>query len=70
MPARTRFQAGDRVRVNERAPGDYAEREGTVFDRAPGRGGYGVRLDDGAVFPNGGPCPSEGYLDSGWLEPA
>jgi hypothetical protein len=68
MPTRTKFQAGDRVRVNDRAPLDYAEREGTVFDRAPGRGGYGVRFSDGAKYADGSPYPSEGYLNSAWLE--
>jgi hypothetical protein len=70
MPTRTKFQLGDRVWVNARAPLGYPEREGTVFDRAPGRGGYGVRFDDGAVYPDGSRCPSEGYLDSEWLDTA
>jgi len=68
MPARTKFRPGDRVRVNDRAPLDYAEREGLVIDRAPGTGGYRVRFSDGAVFANCTPCPTEGYLDSAWLE--
>lgn len=60
--------AGGGARDNEHAPLDYTAREGAVFDRAPVRGGYGVRFDDGATYPDGRPYPSEGYPDSAWLE--
>ena len=68
MPRRAKSCEGDRVKVNDRAPLDYAGREGTVFGRAPGKGGYDVRFDDGAgnLY---GQFRTEGYLDSRWLDP-
>lgn len=62
MPRKLKFQLGDRVRANEKAPGDYVEREGTVTDRGP-MGDYGVRFDDGHPTKAG-----HGYLNSGWLD--
>ncbi len=32
---KVKFQVGDRVRANEKAPGDYEGRDGVVTDRAP-----------------------------------
>ncbi len=33
--AKAKYQVGDKVRANEKAPGDYEGRDGVVTDRAP-----------------------------------
>ena len=62
MPTmRPKFEVGDRVRGNAKAPGDYAERQGTVVERGPGRAEYGVRFDDGRTT-------EPEHLNSWWLD--
>jgi len=58
---RQKFQVGDRVRANAKAPGDYEGREGVVVEPGPGKAEYGVRFDDGRV-------PRPEYLNSWWLD--
>lgn len=58
---RFKFKVGTRVRANEKAPGDYEGREGTVVERGPGKSEYGVRFDGEEVT---------AYLNSWWLDPA
>ena len=57
-----KFEIGARVKANENAPCDYKGREGTVFDRVPGKSEYGVRFES---QPN---QADTGYLDSPWLD--
>ena len=52
-----KFAIGDRVRINDKAPGDYSEREGTITEIGPGQSEYRVEIDDGAT-------PTTGYLSS------
>ena len=54
-----KFIAGDRVRANEKAPGDYEELEGVITGRGPGKTEYEV-LFDGQAEP--------AHLDSDWLD--
>ncbi len=57
-----KFQAGDRVRANDHAPGDYKERVGTVRAIGPGRAEYEV------TFEPEGDKPTSGHLMSWWLD--
>lgn len=57
-----KFQVGDRVRANDRAPGDYRGRVGRVVEAGPGRAEYGVLF--------GTDARGLGYLASWWLDPA
>ncbi|PYV26617.1 MAG: hypothetical protein DMG24_06620 [Acidobacteria bacterium] len=44
---RYKFNIGDRVSANEKAPGDYSGLIGTVLGRGrPGRSEYKVQFDD------------------------
>lgn len=54
-----KFALKDRVVANEKAPGDYAGKFGTVMERGPGKVEYGIRFDG-----------QEGidYLNSWWLD--
>lgn len=57
-----KFDIGARVKANDKAPGDYEGRSGTVFARTPRKSEYGVVFD-------GEPGKADtGYLDSAWLE--
>ena len=58
---RGKFELGDRVRANDKAPGDYRERVGHVSELGPGQSEYRVEFDDGEQ-------PTTGYLQSAWLE--
>lgn len=55
---RWKFEVGDRVRANEKAPGDYVGLEGVVVERGPGKSECGVRFDNG----------KPGHLNSWWLD--
>jgi hypothetical protein len=55
-----KFNVGDRVTANDKAPGDYRSRAGTVFEVGPGKSEYGIRFE--------GAGPLEGYLMSWWLD--
>ncbi len=60
MP-RQKFNIGDRVKANEKAPGDYKGAEGTVVELGPGRAEYGVAIESdkrAAVH----------HLNSWWLD--
>jgi hypothetical protein len=54
-----KFQVGDRVIANDKAPGDYQGHIGQVTALGPGRSEYGVELDH-----------RHGYLMSWWVDPA
>lgn len=56
-----KFEVGDRVRANDKAPRDYGDRPGTVSEIGPGRSEYGVSFTDGEA-------PRSGYLMSWWLD--
>lgn len=58
--ARSKFIPGDRTRANDRAPGDYAGREGTVLRHLPASSEYEVEFDDDPRGP--------GWLCSWWLD--
>ena len=58
-----KFAVGDRVRINENAPGDYSGREGLITEIGPSQAEYRVEIEDGET-------PTTGYLSSSWLEPA
>jgi hypothetical protein len=53
-----KFNPGDRVLANEKAPGDYRGRHGIIIERGPGVAEYTVSIDDQTV------C-----LNSWWLDP-
>ena len=55
-----KFEAGDRVVMNGKAPTDYRGREGFVTELGPGRSEYRVEFDDGRR-------PTTGYMLSSWL---
>jgi hypothetical protein len=57
------FMIGDRVRANERAPGDYRDRDGTITEIGPGQSEFRVEFEDGRQ-------PTTGYLRSSWLDKA
>ncbi len=60
---RTKFQIGERVRANDKAPLDYEGRRGTITEIGPGRTEYGVRFEPDP------PKADTGYLMSWWLDP-
>ena len=56
-----KFTIGDRARANEKAPGDYRDRVGTITEIGPGKSEFRVEYsDDGQPY---------GYLMSWWLDP-
>lgn len=57
-----KFQVGDRVNVNDKAPGDYAGRIGRIAGVGPNRSEYRVEFTDGGH--------ADGYLMSWWLDRA
>ncbi len=57
---RRKFSIGDRVRVNDKGPGDYRNAEGTVVELVPDKQ-YGVALDSDERAP-------VHYLNSWWLD--
>jgi hypothetical protein len=59
-----KFQIGDGVLVNDKAPGDYKGRCGRISERAA-RGEYRVVFSDGSSD-----YPSYGVLMSWWIDPA
>lgn len=56
-----KFIPGNRARANEKAPGDYEGKNGTVLGRVSGKSEYQVQFDDDARGP--------AYLDSWMLDP-
>lgn len=56
---RFKFDVGDRVTANNKAPSDYRGRSGTIAIRGPGKAEYGVMFDGGTDVE---------YLNSWWLE--
>ena len=56
---RFKFDVGDSVTVNDKAPGDYRGRSGTIAVRGPGKTEYGVMFDGGKDVE---------YLNSWWLD--
>ena len=52
-----KFNIGDQVLANEKAPGDYRCRKGTIVQRGPSRGEYTVNIDGEKTF-----------LNSWWLD--
>jgi hypothetical protein len=60
-----KFQIGDRVSANDKAPGDYQDRVGTIAEIGPGRSEYGVEFGDDGTG-NASSC----HLMSWWLERA
>jgi hypothetical protein len=63
MPERTKFQVGDRVHVNGKAPADYTDRVGTVTELGPGESEYRVEFEDGQM-------PTTAYLSATCLDRA
>jgi hypothetical protein len=61
--SRAKFKIGDVARVNDRAPGDYAERLGIVTEVGPGGSEYRVEFEDSRR-------PTTRYLKSWWLDKA
>ena len=59
-----KFQIGDRVIANDKAPGDYRRRSGTVTEIGPGKSEYGIRFDRHARYPDAG------HMMSWWLDRA
>jgi hypothetical protein len=55
MADRAKFQVGDRVHVNSKAPADYVDRVGTVTELGPGESEYRVEFEDGQM-------PTTAYL--------
>ena len=53
-----KFNPGDKVIANEKAPGDYRGRQATVVGHGPGTAEYAVNFDGQIV-----------YLNSPWLDP-
>lgn len=63
MPRSTytyKFEPGDRVKANEKAPGDYEGQIGFVVSRGPGKCEYAVQFD--------GDTRGLGFLHSWWLD--
>ncbi len=56
---RGKFNIGDHVEGNCKAPGDYWGHEGFVAERGPGKAEYGVKFDG---------SEETVYLNSGWLD--
>jgi hypothetical protein len=56
---KVKFRVGDRVIANDKAPGDYRGRVGTIAEHVRGRVEYGVRFDGEAVVE---------YQNSWWLD--
>lgn len=54
-----KFNIGDQVVANEKAPGDYRGRKGIIVERGPAKGEYTVEIDGGKTF-----------LNSWWLDAA
>lgn len=52
-----KFNIGDRVVANEKAPGDYRGRKGTIVERGPGKSEYTVSTSGKKIF-----------LNSWWLD--
>jgi len=61
MADRAKFQVGDRVRVNSKAPADYVDRIGTVTELGPGESEYRVEFEDGQM-------PTTAYLANTCLD--
>ena len=61
MAERAKFQVGDRVRVNRKAPADYVDRVGTITELGPGESEYRVEFEDGQM-------PTTGYLSDTCLD--
>jgi hypothetical protein len=55
MAEHSKFQVGDRVHINSKAPGDYVNRIGTVTELGPGESEYRVEFEDGQM-------PTTAYL--------
>jgi hypothetical protein len=55
-----KFEVGDRVKANDKAPGDYEGQIGLVVLRGPGKCEYGVQFD--------GDMRGVGFLDSWCLD--
>lgn len=53
-----KFQIGDRVMANEKAPMDYRGRLGTITQIGPGKSEYGVTFEH-----------KPGFMMSWWIEP-
>ena len=53
-----KFNSGDIVIANDKAPGDYRDRRATVIERGPGTAEYTLNFD-GQIA----------YLNSWWLNP-
>jgi len=53
-----KFNRGDEVIANEKAPGDYQGHQGTVIEHGPGTAEYTVNFHSQIV-----------YLNSWWLDP-
>lgn len=56
-----KFAIGDRARANDKAPGDYRGRAGTIGEIGPGKSEFRVDYSDGAT-------PEVGHLMSWWLD--
>ena len=63
MAEGTKFQVGDRVHVNSKAPADYTDRVGTVTELGPGESEYRVEFEDGQM-------PTTAYLSATCLDRA
>ena len=57
--SRFKYDIGDRVTANDKAPGDYKGRSGAIAIRGPGKAEYGVMFDGGKDVE---------YLNSWWLD--
>lgn len=55
--AKWKFNRGDEVIANEKAPGDYQGHQGTVIEHGPGMAEYTVNFHNRI-----------GYLNSWWLD--
>ena len=55
----TKFIVEQRVRANDKAPGDYKGLVGAVVEKTPGKSEYGVQFE-------GQPEPA--FLNSSWLD--
>jgi hypothetical protein len=61
MTEHSKFQVGDRVHVNNKAPADYRDRIGTVTELGPGESEYRVEFEDGQM-------PTTAYLSGTCLD--
>jgi hypothetical protein len=55
-----KFDVGELVKANDKAPGDYRGRVGVVVSLGPGKCEYGVQFEEDAR--------GVGFLDSRWLD--